>query len=125
MTHYLKPTLDKHPQQIVLHVGTNDLGKRQPHEVADKIADLAIEIESNSNAQVLVSELVARSDEAASEAVKTVNQRLRKYCNQRDWQLVRHDNITTADLNKGGLHLSEKGTGIMFTNFVNKLVNNN
>ena len=123
MTHYLKPTLDRDPQKIVLHIGTNDLRKRQPYEVSDNIIDLARRIETNTNAQVFISELVVRSDDASNEAVKAVNQRLRKFCNQQDLQLVRHNNITTDDLNKGGLHLNEKGTSIMFTNFANKLVN--
>ena len=44
MSHYVKPTLDKKPDQIILHAGTNDIGKLSPSEIANNIVDLAREI---------------------------------------------------------------------------------
>ena len=66
MSHYVKPTLDKEPDQIILHAGTNDIGKLSPSEIADNIVNLAREIESSTDAQVTISELVTRSDLSAS-----------------------------------------------------------
>ncbi|XP_066017879.1 uncharacterized protein [Pocillopora verrucosa] len=109
MSHYVKPTLDKKPDQIILHAGTNDLGKLSPSEIADNIVDLAREIESSTDAQVIISELVTRSDLSDSGDVDAVNKRLRKFCNQRQWHFILHDDIHSTDLNRGGLHLGETG----------------
>ena len=114
MSHYLKPTLGKKPDQIVLHVGTNDIGKLAPHKITDSIVNLAREVENNSYAQVMVYELITRSDESSSADVVDVNKRLLKFCKQQDWTLIRHNNIRQTDLNKGGLHLNERGTSRMF-----------
>ena len=121
MSHYVKPTLDKKPDQIILHAGTNDIGKLSPSEIADNIVDLAREIESSTDAQVIISELVTRSDLSASGDVDAVNKRLRKFCNQRQWHFIRHDDIHSTDLNRGGLHLGETGIAKMYNNFADKL----
>ena len=41
MSDYLKPNLKLNPDQVILHVGTNDLKKKEPQEVAEAIVDLA------------------------------------------------------------------------------------
>lgn len=123
MSHYLKPTLTKKPDQIVLHVGTNDIGKLLPHQIADSIVDLAREIENSSDAQVMVSELITRSDESSSADVAEVNKRLLKFCNQNHWPIIRHNNIHQSHLNKRGLHLNERGNEILRDNFVRTLRN--
>ena len=121
MKHYLMPTVDKKPQQIILHVGTNDLREHSPTVVAENIVDLAKKIEMESNAEVILSELVSRSDNVSNDAVKAVNKRLIRYCNQNDWRMIKHQNIDRNCLNKSGLHLNEKGNNIFFRNFVNAL----
>ena len=47
--------------------------------------------------------------------------RLRKFCNQRQCHFIRHDDIHSTDLNRGGLHLGETGIAKMYNNFANKL----
>ena len=72
MEHYLKPTIDKDPAKVILHIGTNvnDLKARDPNTVADHIVDLAKKIENESNAQVILSEVVSRSDDVPSDPLK-------------------------------------------------------
>ena len=77
--------------------------------------------ESSTDALVIISELVTRSDLSASGDVDAVNKRLRKFCNQRQWHFIRHDDIHSTDLNRGGLHLGETGIAKMYNNFANKL----
>ena len=60
------------PDQVVLHVGTNDLKQKEPRHVADSIVGLARQIENSCEATVAVSELISRRDEL-NEAVKTTN----------------------------------------------------
>jgi len=125
MKHYLVPTVDKSPQQIILHVGTNDLRDHSPTVVAENIVDLDSKIEVESNAEVILSELVSRSDNVPNDAAKTVNKHLLKYCNhdQNDRRMIKHQNIDRNCLNKSGLHLNEEGNNILFRNFVNALDN--
>ena len=121
MSHYVKPTIAKNPDEILLHVGTNDVGKLQPQVIAENIVDLARFITNESASRVVVSELITRADDSSKEAVKEVNRRLRQFCGQRGYSIIRHDNITTAELNRGGLHLNEAGTNTMYNNFANYL----
>ena len=114
MKHYLKPTLEKNPQQILLHVGTNDLRDQNPNVVVDNVVELARKIESETNARIIL---------YSSDSVTTVNRKLKKFCNQNNWKLVQHQNITTNHLNQGGLHLNNRGNNILFNNFVNCLDN--
>ena len=123
MKHYLKPTLEKNPQQILLHVGTIDLRDQNPNVIVDNLVELARKIESETIARIILSELVTRSDNVSSDSVKTVNKKLKKLCNQNNWRLVQHQNIPINDLNQSGLHLNNRGNNILFNNFVNCLDN--
>lgn len=119
MKHYLKPTLEKNPQQILLNNGKNHLRDQNPNTVADNILDLAQTIESETNARVVLLELMTRSDKVTNDSIKTVNKKLRTFCNQNNWQLVQHQNITSNDQNKSGLHLNYNGNNGPFKNLVN------
>ena len=121
MKHYLKPTLEKNPQQILLHVGTNDLRDQNPNVIVDNVVELARKIASETNAQIILSELVTRSATVSNVSAKTVNKKLKKFCNQNNRKLVQHQNITINDLNQSGLHLNNRGNNILFNNFANCL----
>ena len=41
MADYIKPILQKKPEELVLHVGTNDLTTSEPRQVAEALVDLA------------------------------------------------------------------------------------
>ena len=118
------PTVERCPDQICLHIGTNDLKSKEPNVVADAIVDLAREIENSCDAEIVLSEITTRND-AHSDAVKTVNRRLKQFSRQNGWKLISHANITQNGLNKGGLHLNREGNDSLHRNFVNFLRNNN
>ena len=85
-------------------MGTNDLKSSTPSDVPDSIIDLAREVENASESAIVISELTARNDDYC-DAVKAVNKRLKQFCNQNNWKLISHANISSKGLNKGGLHL--------------------
>ena len=119
MKHHIKPTLHKAPQKIVLHIGTNDL---RDTAVADNIVDIARQIENESDAKVVISELVTRNDrENLREAVQVVNKPLSKFCNQNGWKLIEHKNINNKDLNNSRLHLNDSGNIKICNSLVNYL----
>ncbi|PFX20940.1 hypothetical protein AWC38_SpisGene14594 [Stylophora pistillata] len=109
MNHYLKPNLESSPNEVILHIGTNDLKTREPKAVAESIVDLARQIEGTCDTTVTLSELVCRKDKL-DQAVKTANKHLKKFCHQNGWKLIHHENISHSGLNKGGLHLNFKGS---------------
>ena len=117
MRSHVVPTVDKSPDQICLHVGTNDLKSSTPSDVADAIIDLAREVEKASRVWIVISELTARNDDYC-DAVKAVNKRLKQFCNQDNWKLISHVNISSKGLNKGGLHLNREGNELLQKNFV-------
>ena len=120
MKDYLKPNLEPNPDEVVLHVGTNDLRTKSPQEVADGIVDLGRQVEGSSDARVVISALVSRRDKL-NEKVPEVNKLLKRYCRQHEWKLIEHNNITEKGLNKGGLHLSIEGNKRFFNNFCDSL----
>ena len=75
MTHHIKPFLAKQPDQIVLHVGTNDIRGKQAKEIVDGIMKIQDIIKKESPKTVVaVSELVRRNDKVEySQKVKKVN----------------------------------------------------
>ena len=70
-------------------------------------------IESESGAEVIISEVITISDKTPEDHNRTVNKLLSRYCNQNGWQLLRHNNIS---LNDGGLHLNDQGVSVLVTN---------
>ena len=92
MRSYIQPTLENSPERICLHIGTNDLKKKEPRDVANAIVDLARTVESSGEFKILISELTPRNDKY-KEAVKSVNKLLNIFCNQHLWNLIRHTNI--------------------------------
>ena len=124
MKHYLKSTLSKQPQQVVLHVGTNDYNgklKSSPNQVADSIIDLARMIENESDAEVIISEIITRSDKTPEDHIKATNKLLSKYCNQNGWGLIKHNNIHKDHLNESGLHLNDQGVSLLASNLVRSI----
>ena len=120
MNHYLKPNLEYSPNEVILHIGTNDLKTKEPKAVAESIVDLARQIEGTCDTTVTLSELVCRKDKL-DQAVKTANKHLKKFCHQNGWKLIHHENISHSGLNKGGLHLNFKGNEQFYNNFKSHL----
>jgi len=67
--------------------------------VADAIIELAIDVEDASKFEIVLSEPSARNDDY-SDAVKAVNKRLKQFCQQNNWKLISHANITSDHLTK-------------------------
>ena len=120
---HVVPTIEKAPDQICLHKVTNDLKSPTLNNIADAIIDLAREVENASKSEVVLSELIARNDDY-SDAVKAVNKLLKQFCQQHNWKLISHANISSKGLNKGGLHLNREGNELLQKNFVNFLRSN-
>ena len=61
MVSYAQPTIEKRPDRLCLHIGTNDLKSNDPDVVADNIRKLAQRVEDSCGAEISVSELTQES----------------------------------------------------------------
>ena len=63
MFDYLQPLLKKAPEKILLVIGTNDLDRRKPEEVVEKLKDLKTFIHASlSQCHIVISQIILRTD---------------------------------------------------------------
>ena len=92
MKHYMKPTQEKSPTQIIYHIGTNDLiNNKDSNETANEIVKLAKYAKTDKN-KVAISSLVSRKDKLNAKA-KEVNTFLKEKCEESNFGLISHFNI--------------------------------
>lgn len=125
MKDYIKPTLKAKPDNMIVHIGTNNLRSEEPQVVAEKIVNICEQIERNSpDTTIAVSELTARQDSSELEHKRVaVNKILRSFSKSRNWKIISHDNIDPSCLNGRKLHLNAHGTINLAKNFKNYLTN--
>ena len=105
MFDYIKPTIHRKPDQLIVHVDTNSLrDSSNPTTCAGEIIDLADSIKDSLPATELVlSTLITRSDDTElARQVREVNEILRQHSCKKCWSTKRH-------LNRSGLHLNKVG----------------
>ena len=123
---YLKPVVRKEPQNIILHVGTNDLNKSaSPDQIAQGIINLGIQINQDSpQTSITISEILPRTDKS-NLLIKAsqVNDIVKKYCDQNKWGYINHKAINATCLNSKGLHLNKKGTAIIAKSISSYIIN--
>ena len=62
MNHYKKPTQEKSPAEIIIHVGTNDLSNdKEAKDIANHIMQLVKSVKTDAN-KVAVSNILQRKD---------------------------------------------------------------
>jgi len=111
---YIKPTLNKKPELLILHCGTIDIRKSNPDDLAENILELALECSKSTN--VIVSSLVQRND-GLNDKIKETNQTLQKLCNDRNIGYIDNNNIDPQrHLNKSKLHLNRTGSRLLREN---------
>ena len=123
MHNYVKPSGRSSPDHFILHVGTNDLSsEKPPEERATSIIDLATLIK-NEKHDVSISNIIIQADDKKLEEKRCeVNSFLGKLCKEKNYYLVDHSTrIKRNHLNKGKLHLNQKGTKLLSDIFVKEL----
>ena len=120
MHDYVKPSVRSCPDHFILHVGTNDLSSdKSPEEIARSIIDLAISVK-NEKHDVSISNITNRANDKKLEEKRCeVNSFLGKLCKEKNYYLIDHSTrIKKTHLNKGKLHLNQKGTKLLSDIFV-------
>ena len=74
MSDYIMPSLRRKPEEVILHVGTNNLKSSKPREIAEGIVNLALKIQNHSpDCKITISSLISRSDQTLNGKIKDVN----------------------------------------------------
>ena len=125
MKYYIKPTISRKLDMVILHTGTNDLKSNQnPSDIGNEIVNLAKNIK-NSGTEVSISALIPRGDRL-SEKGKKVNKELQEKCTAENFAFILHKNINSKlDLFPDKLHPNKKGQSILkgnFRKFINEYV---
>lgn len=126
MEDYLKPLIRKEPDELIIHIGTNNIkGNETPRMVAEHVVNLGLQIQQNSpKTKVTVSELTVRKDKPEIlNKIKDTNTLLKSFCAQKKWAFLNNKNIDSSCLNRRGLHLNRKGSNILSRNIMNHLSN--
>lgn len=111
MLDYIKPIIRKEPDEVILHVGTNDLASsKEPKDIAENIVKVCQNIEDElPNVRINISEIIFRKDSADIDKIRMeVNKKLKAFCKSRDWKVISHS-FAAEDLNPKGIHLNKKG----------------
>ena len=122
MDDYIKPSSRASPDNLIIHIGTNNLPSDEPKQIVDKITKLAEAFQHSSpNTSIAISELAPRNDSGELNSKgKSVNRLLRPSCVSRGWTYLEHG-LDAESLNSKGLHLNKKGTAQLATD-LNKYI---
>ena len=107
MFYYLVPLLEKNPDYVILHVGTNDAVDHQSSDIISKIFKLKEFIQLKvPNCKVIISTPIkAHGNKKASSLVDDVIQQLQ----QLNTEATINANIEKNMLGKKGLHVNRNG----------------
>ena len=106
-------TIERAPNNVILHYGTNDLKtSTDPEQIVENTINLEKSKKTDKN-NVIISELTPRNDQLNKKA-KELNAVLSRECNKRNICVIKHDNVNARrHCSMSGLHLNWKGTNIL------------
>ena len=121
MYDYLKLLLKQNPDNIILHVRTNNWVSETSRDILNEIFSLRNLIEKLCpTCKIIVSNLIYRSDNRkASLTVKNVNDHL----DALNTDVVDNRNVGGNYLSNSGLHLNSTGYGKLAINFIKRMRN--
>lgn len=91
MGDFLKPSIRKHPDKLIIHAGTNDVRSSSPTTIAEKVTELAEQFKKESNnTRIIISSLVTRSDnQDLARKVKDTNNIIKSNCSKKKLGVLR------------------------------------
>ena len=117
--HYIQPTLEENqPDKILLHVEMNDLSPaKNANQIASEVMKL-VDIRKRLNINIIVTGIVSHGD-GLNVNGKAVSKYLKKMWKSNNVWFFEHTNIIPGThLNRGKLHLNQKGTTLLVGNFI-------
>ena len=122
MESYMLPSLRSDPDEVILHIGTNDLPNNSPRRVAEIIANLLENIAQNSTACITISGNVQRKDDPTMKSkVTEANKIIKLFAGNRGWGFIDNSKISSLTLNHNGLYLNRVGSSALAKNMLSHL----
>lgn len=122
MESYMLPSLRSDPDEVILHIGTNDLPNNSPRRVAEIIANLLENIAQNSTACITISGNVQRKDDPTMKSkVTEANKIIKLFAGNRGWGFIDNSKISSSTLNHNGLYLNRVGSSALAKNMLSHL----
>ena len=119
MEFFLKRLIARKPEEIVLHIGTNDLSSYSDEQVTGNIMKLIAEMEKHT-IKCTVSSIIIRKGELTSKEHQ-VNEQLGNKLKTKNITYICNKNISPQHLGKGGLYLNKRGDGALALNLINHI----
>ena len=126
LQHYVTPHLEtQKPDISIIHVGGNNINYKNLEDVnVDKISESIVNIGkkcASFNSTVFISSILVKKNFKVSAVIRKVNEKLEELCKGYGFHFICNDNIVRKFLSDDGIHLSEDGTHIFASNFVNSI----
>ena len=113
------------PDEMILHLGTNNVTQDDKEEIVAKLISLADQITMQTSAKsITLSTIIHRAYETdeISAKVTDINEALKLLANQRHWSVINNDSIVSGlHLVADGVHLNEHGTRVFARNVITHL----
>ena len=120
LQYHLIPYLKKKPDNIIIHIGTND----SPYKSEDLICKEFLNVKQIIHKHhpdcknIVASSPIIRTDkQEANNILKKYNSILK----QEEKKVIFHNNITPSRLNKDGLHLTFNGSIVLARNLLSRI----
>ena len=119
---HAKPTIEKKPENVIIHCGNNAISKdTDPEKIATDIISLSKSVSEKSGSNVIIFVLVPRK-RYLNAKVRSINNRLRDYSRNRRLTFLKHNNIyAKTRCNISGLYLNSKEVPLFNENFASLL----
>ena len=107
MVDYCKPLVNKKPDILILHVGTNDLTKKIENTSENLVTIINYAKQMSPNTELILSNICLRKDDPKLEHKrKRLNDTISKTANDFGLQIIDNKNIDSSCLAKKKLHLN-------------------
>ena len=118
LKHHAIPTINRKPDVLILHIGSNDLTKG-----GDTCANIETIIskvrKSSPHTKIVLSSLIIRKDKHYLEQqVDELNIKLKKLCEDNLIDLIDNSNVDESCLGAKKLHPNKKGKSFLAKNFI-------
>ena len=118
LKHHAIPTINRKPDVLILHIGSNDLTKG-----GDTCANIETIIskvrKSSSHTKIVLSSLIIRKDKQYLEQqVGELNIKLQKLCEDNLIDMIDNSNVDESCLGAKKLHPNKKGKSFLANNFI-------
>ena len=123
LKHYCtEPLNHDKTDEVIIHVGTNSLGKEDTCKIAKDITEVVKTVREHGVNKIYVSAITFRP--GFENEVKQVNDILYQKSHIYDYKFIGNTNITSSFIFKDKTHLTDDGTKMLSANFI-RAVNSN